>query len=364
MILGGSGQAGGYIASALLDDPSTSVVLGARNRDRLDEAAARLSARHEADRIATIAVDASDPHSLKRAVDGADLVILAAQAKQFGAAIGRAALDAGADVIDITMTPGNHPMKPLAADAVASGRCLITDAGLVPGLPSWLVCLADGRLDRLDSAFVGVATSNNEAWPAETIAEIVADLADPPTFVWRDGAWRRSRFMGMADRREFDFGSEWGKRKCGPVLVEEMRELPARIPSLKEAGVFMGNNAFTDSVGLPIGVLLMKLAPRRGHRPAARLVGWGMRRFARAPFGGVVKLEAGGERGGKAESVSVTISHPNEYEATGLVVAAYASQWRDGPNARARTPGVHPMGTVVEPERFMQDLVARGFTVS
>jgi hypothetical protein len=63
------------------------------------------------------------------------------------------------------------------------------------------------------------------------------------------------------------------------------------------------------------------------------------------------------------EEVSVTVSHPNEYEATGLAVAAYVSQWSDGPNGAARTPGLHPMGTIVEPERVMQDLVARGFTV-
>jgi hypothetical protein len=57
----------------------------------------------------------------------------------------------------------------------------------------------------------------------------------------------------------------------------------------------MANNAFVDSIAFPVGVVLMRLAPRRGHRPASRFVGWGMRRFARAPFGGVVKLEASGD---------------------------------------------------------------------
>ncbi|MDP9333763.1 MAG: saccharopine dehydrogenase NADP-binding domain-containing protein [Actinomycetota bacterium] len=365
LIVGGSGLAGGYIASALLDSPEASVVLGARDARRLERAAAELASKYGTDRIATVVVDASDPDSLKRAAVGAQLVVLAAQAKQHGAAIGRAALDAGADVIDITLSTGeHHPMGPLRAEAAAAGHCLVTDAGLVPGLPSLLVRLAAGRLDRLDTAFVGITSSNKDGWPDNTVAELVADLAHPPTFVWRDGAWRRSRLLGMADRRKFDFGPGWGKRTCGPVLVEEMRELPGLFPSLQQAGTFIANNAFVDSVALPVAMILTRLAPRRGQRPATRLVGWGMRRFARAPFGGVLKVEASGERSGAPKDISVTVSHPNEYQATGLVLAAFVAQWVDGPATPARTPGLHPMGTIVEPERFMQDLAASGFIVS
>ena len=211
---------------------------------------------------------------------------------------------------------------------------------------------------------VGAALSSEAGLPEDTAAEIVEDLAHPPVFVWRDGAWRKSRMAGMADRRKFDFGREWGRRTCAPLLVEEMRALPKLYPSLKEAGSFIAGNALVDSVALPLAAIVMRVAPQHGHRPASRLVGWGMRRFARPPFGGVLKVDATGERNGIPTDVSVTVSHPNEYQATGLAVAAFVAQWSDGPGTPARTPGLHPMGMIVEPERFMRDLISRGFILN
>lgn len=360
--MGGSGLAGGYIASALLDDPDAFVVLGARDGGRLDLAAAKLAPRHGTGRVSTVVVDAADPNSLKHAVVGADLVVLAAQAKRYGAAIGRAALDVGADVIDITLSSrGHHPMESLRHKAEESGRCLATNAGAFPGLPAFLVRLAAGRLDRLDTAFVGATTTNQAGWPEDTVAEIIDDIAHPPLLVLRDGAWRSSRWMGMADRRKFDFGPEWGRRTCAPFFLEEMRDLPKLFPSLQQAGSFHASNVFVDSVALPLAIIVMRVAPQHGHRPASRIVGWGMRRFARPPFGVVLKVDAYGERNGALSQESVRVSHANDYEATGLAVAAYVAQWSDGRDTPARTPGLHPVGMIVEPERFMRDLVARGF---
>ena len=115
-------------------------------------------------------------------------------------------------------------------------------------------------------------------------------------------------------------------------------------------------NAFVDGIALPLAMVGMRISPRRARRPATRLVVWGMRRFARPPYGAVLKVDATGERDGKTTSRSVTVSHPNEYQATGQVVAAYMSQWIDG---SARKPGIHAMGTLVEPERFLRYISSR-----
>jgi len=123
LIVGGSGLAGGYIASALLDNPDARVMLGARDEGRLKQAAAKLAPQHGTDRVSTVVVDAADPDSLKRAAAGADLVVLAAQAKQHGAAIARAALDAGADsgIIDPVTTDLAH-VRAVDVDAVGQHR--------------------------------------------------------------------------------------------------------------------------------------------------------------------------------------------------------------------------------------------------
>jgi len=358
LIVGGSGLAGGYIASAVLESTDASLVLAARDGARLREAAARVEGQFAA-RVSTTLLDASEPESLKRAFDGVDAVVVAAQANRYGEGIARAALDAAADVIDITYTPGvEHPMEPLRAEAEASERCLVTDAGLLPGLAAFLVRLIGGRMDRLDTAFVGAVMHPKAGWPHETMVEVVEMLSDPPVLLWRDGDWRRSRLLGIADRRTFDFGPSWGHHKCSPVLYPEMRAMPELFPSLRETGTFHATNAFADGVALPLAMIGMRIAPRHTKHAAARFLEWGMRRFARAPYGAAVQVDATGESAGSPTRASVTISHPNEYEATGQVVAALVNQWSDG---KARAPGLHSMGALVDPEPFLQALAAVGF---
>jgi nucleotide-binding universal stress UspA family protein len=363
LILGGSGLAGGHIASALLASPDISVALGARSAGPLDRAAADLASKYGSDRISTAVVDATKPASLADAMDGAAIVVMAAHIKEFGAVIAQAAIDAGADVVSINASRAPHPMESLRAQAERLGRCFVTDAGLTPGLPPFLIRLAGGRLDRMETAFVAGAVSNPKGWPADTLIEIVDELAHLEPLLWRDGSWQRRRAAGVADARSFDFGPDWGRRRCSLLFTEEVRDVPQLFPSLREAGGFASMNSFVDLVALPAAFLATKLAPNKGRLPASRFLGWGMRRFARPPFGGILVVEATGELDGTPKKVRVSISHANEYEATGLVVAAYISQWADPTYPSARSPGLHPMGMIVEPEPFLLDLANRGFRI-
>jgi hypothetical protein len=227
-------------------------------------------------------------------------------------------------------------------------------------MPSVLMRLAGGRLDPIDTAFIGGAVSNPMGWPLETLEEVVDEIPDLEPLLWRDGQWRRRRAAGAFDARSFDLGAQWGKRRCSLFFSEELRDIPDMFPSLQEAAGFLSLNWFVDLVALPTAVALVKVAPQRGRRPASRLIGWGMRRFARPPFGAVIVLEATGEVDGKSTTVRVVLGHRNEYEGTGEVVATYVSHWAD-PTSGARRPGIHTMGHIVDPESFLQDLTARGF---
>jgi hypothetical protein len=363
LILGGSGLAGGHIASALLASPGISIVLGARGAAALDRAAADLASKHGADRISTTVVDATKPASLARAMDTAKIVVMAAHVKEYGAVVAQTAINAGADVVSINASRTPHPMEPLRANAEALGRCLVTDAGLSPGLPPFLMRLAGGRLNRMETVFVGGAVSNPKGWPADTLTEVVEEIPHLEPLLWRDGSWRRRRAAGAADARRFDFGPQWGRRRCSLLFSEELRDVPQLFPSLREAGGFVSMNRFVDLVAFPAAFLAMKVTPEKGRRPASRLLGWGMRRFARPPFGVILVVEATGELDGKPNRVRVSIGHRNEYEGTGLVVAAYISQWSDPALPSARTPGLNPMGMIVEPEPFLLDLASRGFRI-
>jgi saccharopine dehydrogenase (NAD+, L-lysine-forming) len=364
LIVGGSGLAGGRIASALLDSPDVSVVLGARSAAPLQRAAAELASKHNADRLSTTVVDATDPASLTRAIDGSQIVVIAAHVKEFGAVVAEAAITAGADVVSINASRTPHPMEPLRADAERSGRCLVTDAGMSPGLPAFLMRLAAGRLDRLETVFVGGAVSNPNGWPPDTTTEIVEELPHLEPLLWRDGSWQRRPVGGALDGRPFDLGPAWGRRRCSLLFAEELRDIPPLFPSLREAANFGSVNRFVDSVALPTALMTMKVAPNRVREPASRLLRWGMRRFARPPFGAILVVEATGEVDGAPSRIRVSVSHEDEYTATGLVVAAYISQWADPQCPSARTPGLHPMGLIVEPESFLQQLAKRGFGIA
>jgi hypothetical protein len=146
------------------------------------------------------------------------------------------------------------------------------------------------------------------------------------------------------------------------LFSEELRDVPGMFPSLREAAGFLSVNWFVDRVALPAAAALVKVAPERGRRPASRLIGWGMRRFARPPFGAVLVLEATGEGDGGSTAERVVLTHRSEYEGTGEVVATYVSHWAD-PASGARRPGIHIMGHIVEPESFLRDLTARGFNL-
>jgi hypothetical protein len=358
LILGGSGLAGGLIASALLASPGASIVLAARNAGPLERAAAELASKHGSERITTAVVDASDPASLSRAMDGTGIVVLATHAKAYRLVVAQAAIAAGVDLIDLMS--GSAQLEPLRSQAETAGRCIVTDVGLSPGLPSVFMRLAGARLDRLQTVFVSGAVSNPKGWPAETLEEVVDEIGHLEPLLWRHGQWRRRPAAGAFDARRVDLGPEWGKRRCMLFFSEEVRDIPDMFPSLQEAAGFLSVNWFVDRVALPTALVLVKVAPKRGRRPASRLFGWGMRRFARPPFGAVLVLEATGEGDGGPTSLRVVLTHRNEYEGTAEVAATYVSHWAD-PASGARRPGIHIMGHIVEPESFVRDLAARGF---
>jgi hypothetical protein len=361
LILGGSGLAGGHIATAILESSDASVVLGGRDEARLKHSLETLSIDNP--RVTTVLVDASDSTSLRDAVDGIDLVVLAAQAR-YGRNVARASIDAGADVIDITISTGDaHPMEEFGCEAAAAGRCLIGEAGAFPGLPAVLVRLVAKRMDRLEGAFVGHVLNQAGGLPRGTVEEIVEDLQHPPVFVLRKRTWRRSRLIGMADRRKFDFGPHWGRRPCLPYLVREMRGASALFPSLQDAGVWVGTNPMADSVALPLALVAMKLAPRLALRRASDLVAWAFR-SSRPPYGFVIKVEATGERGGAPATEVLTVSHGDAYRGTGVAVAALLTQWRDGFGNANGSPGFHQMGMVVDPECFLDELQKGGWIVA
>jgi len=98
-------------------------------------------------------IDTSDHGSLVEKIRGHDLA-LGALPGDYGYAAVKAALEAGANMVDVSFTPED----PTALDAKAKkmGVTVIPDCGVAPGLSSMLVGYGASRLDKVDSAHVMV----------------------------------------------------------------------------------------------------------------------------------------------------------------------------------------------------------------
>jgi saccharopine dehydrogenase (NAD+, L-lysine-forming) len=86
-----------------------------------------------------------------------------------------------------------------------------------------------------------------------------------------------------------------------------------------------------------------------------------MRSFAKPPHLALLRIDATGERAGRAATVAATVAHHDGYELTAIPVAACLRQYLEG---TARRPGVWMMGHLAEPVRLFRDMEQMGLQIS
>jgi hypothetical protein len=159
-----------------------------------------------------------------------------------------------------------------------------------------------------------------------------------------------------------DFGPPFGRQPGAPMALDEMRAIPDLYPSVRHCGFYVGGfNPVTDWLLTPLLVVGLKLAPRRGLAPLARLFFSSLKRYSRPPYGVILRLEASGRRDGRPEALALTVSHSDGYFLTAAAVAATAIQVV---GSATRRPGLHLAALMVEPGRMLADMTAMGVTVS
>lgn len=355
LILGGYGNTGRPLARHLLAHTKANLLIGGRQLNKARNFANELNDP----RANPVQVDAAEETSLRSALRGVDLCLLAAPTTQSTERVVRACLESGADYLDVQFG-GNKLgiLKGLEAEILKAGRCFVTEAGFHPGLPSALVRHAATQLDSIESALTS-GWLNIEPIPyTESVDELVEAFKDYDARVFRDGVWGK---RGSYEMRKFDFGPGIGRKTCYSMYFEELGAMPAMFPGLKETGFYIsGTNLLVDTLITPIVMLGLKVFPRRGVRPLGKLVWWSMTAFNKPPFGVVLCVEAKGQRNGKPARVRAQVGHADGYELTAIPVAAYLLQYLDG---TARKPGLWMMGHLAEPRRLMKDMQAMGAKV-
>ena len=354
LILGGYGYTGKFLAKHLLAQTDAEIIISGRNLDKAKSFADELSDTH----VTARQVDASDLNSLKQALQGVTLCLVAAPTTHHAETVVRACVEAHVDYLDVQFS--SKKLKALYAaenEIKQAGLCFITEAGYHPGLPAAMIRYAATKLDTLESALTAGYLSINNISYTEAVDELMEGFLEYQAQVYKHGAWTKPTSW---DSRSFNFGEDIGKRTCYSMFFEELRDIPNMVPSLKEMGFYIsGSNWFTDFIITPLVFVGIKLAPKRGIRPLGKLMWWAMGK-SKPPYMVALKVEAKGQLNGKQAEVHIRIAHPDGYELTAIPVVAYLLQYLDG---TARCPGVHMMGHIAEPVRLFRDMQRMGAEV-
>jgi saccharopine dehydrogenase (NAD+, L-lysine-forming) len=357
VIIGGYGNTGSRVARLLAARADVQLVLVGRHLDRARALAAELAGT-AAHPVLAVGADVRDEGQRRTAFDGATLVIAASSTTDHAGAIARSALAAGADTMDTNLSvPAKlAALQALAPEGERAGRCVITDGGFHPGVPGVLVRQAATLLPGLTDAHVGGAFSID--WRAlrfsdATASEFVDELTtmDPETLV--DGDWQRS----ISATRTFDFGDAAGNRRCVPWALQEIRDLPALVPTLRSVGFYIaGFGPVIDYLVMPACLVALRILPSQRPRVGKAFL-WALRQWTPRGSWAVLQLEAAA--GTPYRQVVIRVSHPDPYALTAIPVVACVEQLLDGP----RRPGVWTQASFVEPALFLRRLESLGVDV-
>ena len=356
MIYGGTGVTGRLVAGLLADTLGLDITIAGRSAASAEKTAGDLGAEHPGHAFSAAAIAADDEAGFAAALADIDLLVVAAPVAEHMGAIGRAALAAGTDLIDILVRGlAFDQLKPLAAAAQESGRCFVTQAGFHPGVPGPMIRKAAALVGNPTAVHVGMAM-RAELRDASSASEIIGSVAEP-TCLYRDGAWREASYT---DLRRFHFAPPFGDKDCYPLNMPEVATVAADL-KLDAAGVYAaGFNWFIDYVVFTLMVIAHKLGGERLAMLTAPLFYWGNRWFS--PKGQCIEMRADvtGTIDGLPAERSYCLVSSDPYGLTAHCILAAIGQMDDGPLA---VPGLMLMGERIDADRLFAELAALGATL-
>jgi hypothetical protein len=354
VVLGGYGSVGAPLCERLASGRAAVTIAG-RSAARASEHAARIRAKDASAEVTAASADARDAASVRALLRGARMLVVAAPVRSAAARLAAACLDAGCDYLDIVPSPVVDPaMNALDERARRSGRLVVTQAGLCPGLPSALVRAAGRRLDRCRAARVGIALSMRHCTQPEEAYEIVDAAVDYGPRVYERGAWRMA--SRARARVRMDYGPGFGERTGLPLDLPELHGVEEEL-GLGELAAFAATPSWRiDAIGRAALGALYRVRRGLGRRQAAALL-LAMSRRAPASAGASVVAAVDGERGGRACRSQVGVGHGAAAPLTAMVVAAFLRRYLA--EAFRNQAGVRAMGHLFDDEA-LQDLPRMG----
>jgi len=355
LVLGGYGNTGWLIAGLLLKHTAESILLAGRRIEKAEQAVKELGG---GTRIRAVYADAADAASLRAAMQGASMIVIASSTSEHTETVARAAMEAGLDSLDIEVSLSKlETLKRMRDEIEASGRCFVTDAGFHPGIPAALIRYAATRIEHLTKATVKSVIKLDWAhyeFSDSTRREIAEEFRNYKTLHFRNGQWEKAGFFEYG---ETDFGDPFGKQYEVPMFLEELRPLPKQIPSLRDMGFYVGGfNWFSDTIVLPLGYAAVSLFHDRALPAVGKALEWSLKAFSKPPYGTALLLEASGA----GADLRLKVSHADGYFLTAASVVACIIQLLAG---TIRKPGLHCEGNLVDPRLLLEQLQTMGISV-
>ena len=279
-------------------------------------------------------VDARDPASLSAALEGADVVVNAADYR-LNLDVMRGALGAGAHYVDLGgLFHVTREQLELDDEFRDAGLTAVLGLGSAPGKTNLLAAAAARRLGSEPvSMEIWAATRDPAAaghpFPAPYSVQTLRDELQMRPVVVRDGVLEEvDPLSGAASR---DFPEPVGRAEGIFTLHSELATLPVSLPTLREASF---------RLCLSPGLLEKLLALEDGELPEP---------YTQSPESVAVhEVEL---RGGDARVVGRTVTRGGSARSTSEPAARGAVELAEG---RLAKPGVHPPEIAVDdPEAFL-----------
>jgi hypothetical protein len=359
LILGGYGNVGAYITSLLLRESSVEIVIAGRNSKKAEILSEKCNTEFPGNRVTSKYVDVSKIETLKEALTGVNLLLIASSTAKYTDQIAALALDLNCDYYDIHFGSEVYAKLSILREKIENKKlCFITGGGIHPGFPSAIIRYISTYFDSILDAMVGSVMNldyHTYKFSPSSRMEFLEELMDFQSLYYKNGKWINASFYTNKDLKEIDFGSEFGKKYCAPMFFEELRVLPESYPSLKNIGFFIaGFNPIADYIVFPILFLLLKILPSVFLNPLSLIMVWSLKNFSKPPYKIIMKIIGKGIIKGEYIQKEMTVSHSDGSYFTAVAVVSCLLQYLEDASLK---PGLHLQANYVEPQRFVKDLI-------
>jgi lysine 6-dehydrogenase len=353
VVLGGCGDMGSHVVQDLLQTSEAEVVIADYRVEVAKEMASKLGERAKA-----AFVDATDPASLRKVLEGANAAVgCIGPFYKFAFPLAKAALEAGVNYVDIC--DDYSPVESILAldePARQAGITIITGLGWTPGITNILARHASRQLDEVEEINIAWTGSASDSKGLAVIMHVFyASTGEVPS--WIDG--KLVKVKASSGKETVEFPAPLGKVKvshCGhPEPITIPRYIKAKTVTLKGALIPDWNNKILEV----FAALKLIDTPAKMERMAKLIHSIeGIFRVGGIACSGA-KVTVKGRKNGQPKTISYGVAD-RMGRLTGIP-ASIGAQWL----AKGLIPqkGAFAPEGCIEPEPFLEELAKRGIKI-